>query len=61
MNNNQIAIKKEQMNFHYIRALIETIRGPFLIIDSKLRVVEANEAFYQIFKVNREETEKELV
>jgi len=45
-------------NTHYIRALIETIRGPFLILDSKLAVVEANEAFYQTFKVTSEETEK---
>jgi two-component system CheB/CheR fusion protein len=55
------AIKKEDLNMQYIKALIETIRSPFLILDSNLRAVEANEAFYQTFKVTKEETEKELV
>jgi two-component system CheB/CheR fusion protein len=53
--------KKREINSEYIRALIETIRGPFLILDSKLRVMDANETFYTTFKVSVEETKKELV
>lgn len=53
--------KKSMMETDYIQALIQTIRGPFLILDSKLRVVEANQDFYRAFKVNKEETEKKLV
>jgi len=53
--------KKREINSEYIRALIETIRGPFLILDSKLRVMEANETFYTVFRVGVEETKKELV
>lgn len=45
----------------YVRALMETIRGPILILDSKLRVVEANEYFYSIFKVDKKETKEKLV
>jgi two-component system CheB/CheR fusion protein len=54
--------KKEQLTSkHYMQALIETIREAFLIIDSKLRVVEANDVFYETFKVTKKETEKKLV
>lgn len=52
---------KSQLNAHYIKALIETIRGPFLILDSALRVVEANETFYQAFKATIAQTKKKLV
>lgn len=45
----------------YVQALMETIRGPILVLDSKLRVVENNEAFSKIFKVTKEETEDKLV
>jgi len=57
----KIAENNQLVNIHYIRALIETIRGPFLILDSHLAVVEANEAFYQTFKVTVAETEKKPV
>ena len=52
---------RQLVNGHYIQALIETIRDPLLILDSKLRVVEANEAFYQAFKVSVGETKGKLV
>ncbi len=53
--------KQNMSSSHYVRALIETIREPFLILDSDLRVVEANKAFYVAFEVNKKETEKRLV
>lgn len=52
---------KNQLHAHYIKALNETIRGPFLILDSSLRVIEANETFYQAFKATITQTEKQLV
>lgn len=62
MKNDNIGAKKEQLaSTHYIQILIETVREPFLILDSNLRVVEANKAFYQTFKVTIGETEKKLV
>lgn len=61
MNNDTVIIKKQALDEHYIKALIETIRGPFLILDSNLRVVQANETFYENFKVTKNETEKKLV
>jgi len=62
IRDDQAKIEKQQiMEKHYIEALIETIRGPFLILDSSLRVIEANADFYQTFKVSIDQTEKELV
>jgi two-component system CheB/CheR fusion protein len=54
-------LNQDQLSTHYIQALMETIRGPFLILDSQLRVVEANPAFCLTFKVSSEATTKKLV
>lgn len=45
----------------YIRTVVDTIREPFLILDKDLRVLSANRTFYVVFKVNKKETEGELV
>jgi chemotaxis protein methyltransferase CheR len=41
----------------YVKTVVDTVREPFLILDKNLRVVAANESFYQLFKVARAETE----
>jgi two-component system CheB/CheR fusion protein len=38
--------------------IIETVRGPLLILDATLRVQSANRAFYQMFQTTAEETEQ---
>jgi two-component system CheB/CheR fusion protein len=45
----------DQMHQH-ADALIETAREAILILDGKLRVISANQAFYRNFEVAREET-----
>jgi signal transduction histidine kinase len=42
-------------------AVIESIRDPFLILDSDLTVRLANESFFRVFQVGRAETEGRLV
>jgi PAS domain S-box-containing protein len=37
------------------QAIVDTIRDPLLVLDQNLRVVAANRAFYQTFKLNRED------
>src|SRR3712207_3109262 len=37
-------------------AIIETLRDPLLVLDADLRVVRANEAFFETFAVNKDET-----
>jgi nitrogen-specific signal transduction histidine kinase len=52
---------KQLNNPHDLQVLIETIREPFLILDSSLRVVEANKSFYQTFRVIKKDTKQKLV
>jgi two-component system, chemotaxis family, CheB/CheR fusion protein len=39
------------------QAIVETVRGPLMILDADLRVVSANRAFYETFQVADAETE----
>ena len=41
----------------YARAIVATIREPLVVLDGKLRVVSANDAYYRVFKVKPEDTE----
>jgi PAS domain S-box-containing protein len=45
----------------YAESIVETVREPLIVLDWKLRVRTANPAFYQTFKVTREETEGKLI
>ena len=42
-------------------AILDSIRGPVLILDRHFRVIRANRSFYQTFKVNRTETEGTII
>ena len=48
--------RKAQKALKYAESIIETVRGPLLVLDSDLRVVKANRSFYDSFKVMPEET-----
>ena len=50
-----------QTGWTYIRNVVDTAREPFLILDKKLVVLAANEAYYRLFSVTLEETENKLV
>ena len=56
--NTERALAKTQA---YADDIIETLREPFLVLDSDLRVKTANRAFYESFQVSKEETEERLV
>jgi PAS domain S-box-containing protein len=45
----------------YADDIIETLREPFVVLDSDLRVKTANRSFYESFKVSEEETENVLL
>jgi two-component system CheB/CheR fusion protein len=45
----------------YAEAIVDTARGPLVVLDSDLRVKTANQAFYQTFKVKPEETERQFI
>jgi PAS domain S-box-containing protein len=48
--------RKVQKALKYAESIIETVRGPLLVLDSDLRVVKVNRSFYDSFKVTPEET-----
>jgi two-component system CheB/CheR fusion protein len=45
----------------YAENIVETIQEPLIVLDTDLKVISANIAFYQTFKVNREETEGQFI
>jgi PAS domain S-box-containing protein len=52
----QRARAEAQDALEFVQDIIGTLREPFLIMDESLRVLEANESFYERFQVTREET-----
>jgi len=46
---------------NYASNILETQREPFLVLDTKLRVVTGNRSFYETFKVTREATEGRFI
>jgi len=62
MNDQSLKSKDEkEVALHYIKTLADTAREPFLILDSQLRVVFANDFFLQTFQVTKENTEKSFL
>ena len=45
----------------YSENIVETIREPLIVLDKDLRVIFANNSFYDTFKVSPEETEAKLL
>ncbi|MBN2168837.1 MAG: PAS domain-containing protein [Actinobacteria bacterium] len=45
----------------YARGIVDTIREPLLVLDEKLKVISASQAFFKIFGVTRENTEGQFI
>lgn len=45
----------------YAENIIETMQGPFIVLGDDLRVISANRAFYQTFKVNPKKTQGQFI
>ena len=45
----------------YLENIVDTVREPMLVLDRALRVRTASRAFYQTFRVSKEETERQLI
>ena len=43
------------------QAIVDTVREPLLVLDKELRVVAASRSFYLTFRVNRQETQGQLL
>ena len=57
--NNELTDRNEQLNNSrsYTEEIFNTIHDPLIILDKDLKVLRATDGFYQIFKVNVEDTE----
>jgi diguanylate cyclase (GGDEF)-like protein/PAS domain S-box-containing protein len=45
----------------YATGIIDTIRDPLIVLDADLKIISASRSFYRIFKVKRENTEKQYI
>jgi PAS domain S-box-containing protein len=45
----------------YAESIVETIREPLLVLTADLKVISANQSFYQTFKVTPKETEGKFI
>lgn len=45
----------------YIKTVVDVVREPVLILDKDLRIMAANEPFYQTFQVKSDDVEKKIV
>lgn len=62
MENNEATNKSEKdLALYFIKNFSDTIREPFLILDTDLRVIGANKSFYKYFQVSKAETENKLI
>jgi chemotaxis protein methyltransferase CheR len=62
MENKKNTIKEDkELALHYMQTLVDVARESFLILDSDLKVLSANQISYQVFQVSREQTEHVLL
>ncbi|MES2023540.1 MAG: hypothetical protein V4439_02550 [Patescibacteria group bacterium] len=47
--------------WQYIKTVVDIVREPVLILSKDLRVMAANESFYQMFQVEKKDTEGKVV
>ena len=53
--------KTEDKSQEYSESIVDTVREPLIVLDEDLRVVTASRSFYEVFKVNPEETVGKLI
>ena len=58
---NQDLKKAHEQLLNYITAVVDTVRGPFLVLRADLHVQKANDAFLKAFRVSAKETENHLI
>jgi nitrogen-specific signal transduction histidine kinase len=56
-----IALRVWGESWRYIKTVIDVVREPMLILDKDLRVMAANESFYQTFQVEQRDTANKVV
>ncbi len=57
----QKEIQKLAGQLEYVKSIVDTVREPLVVLDDELKVISANDSFYDKFKVEEEATEGELL
>jgi two-component system CheB/CheR fusion protein len=57
----EVIKKSSDESLEYAESIINTVREPLIILNQDLRVVTASRSFYEVFKVNHEETVGQLI
>ena len=57
----EVIKKSADEALEYAESIINTVREPLIILDQDLRVVTASRSFYEVFKVNPQETVGQLI
>ncbi len=50
-----------EQSWTYLKTVVDVVREPILVLDKDLCVMAANEAFYKMFQVEKEDTEKKNI
>jgi len=59
---NKVGLKRSRaLALHYMKTLVDVARESFVILDPGLRVISANQVFYDNFQVTKKETELEYL
>ncbi|GAC1347317.1 MAG: hypothetical protein NVSMB27_12480 [Ktedonobacteraceae bacterium] len=61
--NRELWSRNEQLRVarQFAEAIVETVREPLVVLDADLCVIQANQAFYQVFQTVQETTEQSLL
>ena len=54
-------LEKTQQTLAYVEGIVDAIREPLLVLNDKLEIISANNAFYNFFCLTPKETEKKLI
>jgi two-component system CheB/CheR fusion protein len=57
----QNRVEELKESHDYVQAILETMHGPLMVVNQQMRIKTANNAFYEFFKLDREETEGNYV
>ncbi len=57
----EVIKKSADEALEYAESIINTVREPLIALDQDLRVVTASRSFYEVFKVNPQETMRQLI
>ncbi len=57
----QKEVQKLASQLEYVKSIVDTVREPLVVLDDELKVISANNSFYDKFKVDEEETEGKLL